>query len=317
MSKKRKLESSLEGLFSKSKEKDKPKEKSQDEFIPTHPGGQIKKDKSGGEQDQIPEADPNLVVKTAKIKTGEKSAPRAKTVKTPSAKTDPTPEPTSRAAVEPQSSPKIEPAHVLESPASNPVQPVKPVNKDPEPPMEPVMHPEPEVIPEFGPVETSLVKTSAVSQVLAVVENEKEEEKQLLIFRIGEVDYAVEVELVQTIIKPQTVFLVPGTDEFVKGLINLRGEVVPVVDLHIRFNLPPQEINKLTRFVVIEIGELRASLVVDAVQGVVTIPLNVIEKPSNVVSDIETRYLKGIARLENQLVLILDLGQTIRIATEN
>ena len=121
----------------------------------------------------------------------------------------------------------------------------------------------------------------------------------------------------QTIIKPQTVFLVPGTDPFIKGLINLRGEVVPVVDLHVRFNLPAHDIDKNTRFVVIEIGELKASLVVDAVQGVTTVPQSVIEKPSNMVSDLDTRYLKGIARLEGQLVLILDVGQTIRVSIES
>jgi purine-binding chemotaxis protein CheW len=117
---------------------------------------------------------------------------------------------------------------------------------------------------------------------------------------------------VQTIIKPQSVFLVPGTEEYIKGLINLRGDVVPVVDLRSRFSLPEKKADKDTRFVVIEIGDLMASLVVDAVQGVATIPLSAIEEPNALVADIETRYLNGIAHLEDQLVLILDLRQTIR-----
>jgi purine-binding chemotaxis protein CheW len=135
---------------------------------------------------------------------------------------------------------------------------------------------------------------------------------QLLVFEINKVQYAIDVSLVQTIIKPQAVFLVPGTAEYLKGLINLRGEVVPVVDLRTRFDLPIQESTKDTRFVVVRVNDIGASMVVDKVHGVETIPLNVIEKPSGLVMDIDNRYLTGMARYEEQIILILDLLQTIR-----
>jgi len=143
-----------------------------------------------------------------------------------------------------------------------------------------------------------------------------EEERQYLIFVLNNTIYGVDVSFVQTTIKPQPIYLLPGTVEFIKGLINLRGTVVPVIDLRTRFGLDPIDPGKMTRFIVVEIEDTMASLTVDEVRGVETIKTRLIEKPSSVVMDINTKFLTGIARFNNQLILILDLDQTI-IVTEN
>lgn len=158
-----------------------------------------------------------------------------------------------------------------------------------------------------------------VEQELATVQEDEivfqgeieEDDTQLLVFEINQVNYGIEVGQVQTIIKPQPVYLVPGTADYLKGLTNLRGEVVPVIDLRTRFDLPEKEIDKDTRFMVIKVNDIMASLVVDKVNGVKTISTSLIEKPSGVVLDINNRYLTGMARLDDMIVLILDLVQTI------
>ena len=98
---------------------------------------------------------------------------------------------------------------------------------------------------------------------------------------------------------------------YLKGLINLRGDVVPVINLRTRFDLEEQEFQKDTLLMVVRINDILASLVVDKVSGVKTLPLNIIEKPSGLVLDINNRYLTGIARFDGQIIMILDLIQTI------
>jgi purine-binding chemotaxis protein CheW len=139
-----------------------------------------------------------------------------------------------------------------------------------------------------------------------------EDERQYLVFVLDNTLYGVDVSFVQTTIKPQPIYLVPGTVEFIKGLINLRGSVVPVVDLRSRFGLNQKELDKKTRFIVVEVGNIMASLIVDAVQGVQTIKENLIEQPSTIVMDTNTKFLQGVARFNNQLILMLNLDLTIR-----
>ena len=135
--------------------------------------------------------------------------------------------------------------------------------------------------------------------------------RQVLVFRLGEGFYGVSVFRVQTIIKPQPVYPVPRTEAFITGLINLRGEVVPTIDLRARLGLQVQEQDAHTRFVVIEYGEYLASMVVDEVVGVENIPEDHFQKPAGVVMGVDTRYLDEIARAGDRLVLILNLSELI------
>jgi purine-binding chemotaxis protein CheW len=157
-----------------------------------------------------------------------------------------------------------------------------------------------------------LATTSQPSTALAVKEGLVADDKKFLVFELAETYYAIDVSYVQTTIKPQPIYLVPGTVEFIKGLINLRGTVVPVVDLRARFGLPVKEQDKRTRFVVIEMTDLVASLVVDAVQGVETIKTSSIEPPPGVIMGVDTVFLKGVARIEGRLILLLNLEKTVR-----
>ncbi len=147
--------------------------------------------------------------------------------------------------------------------------------------------------------------------VVRARETQVDELRKLLIFKLCDGYYGVSVFRVQTIIKPQPVYEIPGTEDFIIGLINLRGDVVPTVDLHKRLGLPAQERSEQTRFVVIEYGEYLASMIVDEVVGVENIPESHFEKPSGVVMDVDTRYLQEITRHGEMLVLVLDLAELI------
>jgi purine-binding chemotaxis protein CheW len=180
-------------------------------------------------------------------------------------------------------------------------------------PVEAVIQPETPAAPVTTSQSETMIVESSPENTLAVVPTEIEEKsRQVLIFKLLDTSYGLDVSRVRTIIKPQPVYPIPGTEEFLKGLINLRGEVVPVFDLRTRFGLEEKPKDNNTRFIVVELGEYLAGVIVDAVEGVETIPGGAIEKPAELVTGIDTRYLHRIAHFEENLVLILDIEETLK-----
>ncbi len=143
------------------------------------------------------------------------------------------------------------------------------------------------------------------------------EERQLVIFDLAAESYGVDINAVQGIIRMQTITRVPRTPEFVEGVINLRGEVIPVVDLRKRFGLTATEETKDSRIVVVYIGGQQVGMVVDAVTEVLRIAADSIEPPSSVITSADSAYLMGIAKLEDRLITLLDLEQALSEAEKN
>ncbi len=133
-----------------------------------------------------------------------------------------------------------------------------------------------------------------------------DEGTRVVTFLLSKNYYGIEISAVQTIIKPQSVCPVPFTPAYVEGLTNLRGQIVPIIDLRSRLGFPPAEINKDTRVIVISILNEWAGIRVDSVTGVTTLPADSIEPPSSIVSAAETNLLSGIARTDTNIILILD-----------
>ncbi|MEE8372747.1 MAG: chemotaxis protein CheW [Dehalococcoidia bacterium] len=142
-------------------------------------------------------------------------------------------------------------------------------------------------------------------------------ERQLVIFDLAAESYGVDINAVQGIIRMQTITKVPRTPEFVEGVINLRGEVIPVVDRRTRFGLTVTEETNDVRIVVVYIGGQQVGLVVDAVTEVLRISADSIEPPSSVITSADSAYLLGIAKLEDRLITILDLEQALSEAEKN
>jgi purine-binding chemotaxis protein CheW len=143
-------------------------------------------------------------------------------------------------------------------------------------------------------------------------------ETQLVVFDLAKEYYGVDIGDVREIIRMQAITRVPGAPEFVEGVINLRGRVVPVVDLRKRLELIVGEQTKESRIVVVDINGRDVGVIVDAVTEVLRIPMNLIEPPSSMVTNADSDYLRGIAKLETKLVILLDLDKVLSaIESEN
>ncbi len=136
-------------------------------------------------------------------------------------------------------------------------------------------------------------------------------ERQLVVFQLAAELYGVDIARVHEIIRLPAVTRVPRAPAFVEGVINLRGKVIPVVDLRRRFNLPLAEHSRASRIVVVEIGDQVVGIIVDAVSEVLRVNPSIIELPSPVVAGIDSEYLEGIAKLPDRLVILLDLDRVL------
>ncbi|GAB1155495.1 MULTISPECIES: chemotaxis protein CheW [Paenibacillus] len=131
------------------------------------------------------------------------------------------------------------------------------------------------------------------------------EELKVIVFKLGSEEYGIEVEKVQTIERMMPITRVPKTFSFVKGVINLRGVVIPVIDLRGRFSLPETEYTDQTRIVIVAVGDMQVGFIVDAANDVIDIKSSAIDSPPEVVGGVKARYLRGVAKLENERLLIM------------
>lgn len=144
-------------------------------------------------------------------------------------------------------------------------------------------------------------------------ENKPSAELQLVLFDLASEHYAVSSQSVREIIRMQNITRVPGALPFVEGVTNLRGKVVPVIDLRKRLALPASEESKDMRIVVLEVGSEYVGLIVDGVSEVLRIPYSLIEPPSSVVHGPDADYILGIAKLETRLVILLDADKLLSL----
>jgi purine-binding chemotaxis protein CheW len=136
-------------------------------------------------------------------------------------------------------------------------------------------------------------------------------EKQLVIFELADEDYGIEIAVVESIIKMQEITRMPKSPVYVEGVINLRGAVLPVIDLAKRFGIVPRENNRETRIVIVNIDHIKIGMIVSAVSEVLTIDDSVIEPAPAIVTSVNSAFISGIARIDSRLVILLDLNQVL------
>lgn len=137
-----------------------------------------------------------------------------------------------------------------------------------------------------------------------------QEPRVLVLFRLAGEDYGIDVGCVREIITWQQPTRVPRTPPFVEGIINLRGHIIPVLDLRRRLGLPEGERERSTRIVVVELGTTVVGLVVDAVSEVVRLPAGTIEPPAEVLA-VDASFIEGIARHGDRLILVLQPAKVL------
>ena len=141
-------------------------------------------------------------------------------------------------------------------------------------------------------------------------------ENQLVVFDLAREHYGVDIAAVEGIIKMQAITVVPQAPAFVEGVTNLRGKVLPVVDLRRRFGLPAAEATKETRIVVVEMNGVTVGIVVDGVSEVLRVEPEAIEPPSPIVTTIDSAFIRGIAKVDQRLIILLDLAKILSLGEQ-
>jgi purine-binding chemotaxis protein CheW len=134
---------------------------------------------------------------------------------------------------------------------------------------------------------------------------------QVVSFKLGSEEYGVDIGQVQEINRMVAVTHVPRAPQFMEGVINLRGQLIPIIDLRTRFGMDRAEHTKSTRIVVTEIGTKRIGMVVDSVSEVLRLPLEQIEEAPEMISGADTEYIRGVGKLDERLIILLDLGKIV------
>ena len=136
-------------------------------------------------------------------------------------------------------------------------------------------------------------------------------EIQLVTFRLQDETYGINVMQVQEVLRVAEIAPVPGAPHYVLGIINLRGNVVTVIDTRTRFGLPLTEVTDLSRIVVIESEAQVVGILVDSVAEVVDLRLSEIDSAPNVGNEESSRYIQGVASMDSALLIVVDLSKLL------
>ncbi len=154
----------------------------------------------------------------------------------------------------------------------------------------------------------------------AALPEESVQIKQLVSFVLGKEEFGVDILMVQEIIRLATITPIPNAPSFIEGVINLRGKIVPIIDLRKRLKIErtSPENAKHTRILVIEIDGNVTGFVVDSVSEVLKIPTNQIEPPPEIIiSSIDSEYIEGVIKLDQKLLVLLDFRKILRVDERN
>lgn len=135
---------------------------------------------------------------------------------------------------------------------------------------------------------------------------------RFLTFTLEENVYGISIKYVTEIIGMQTVTTVPETPDFLKGIINLRGKVIPLIDVRLKFGKQEIEYNERTCVIVVEVDNLSVGLIVDMVDDVLTINDDKIAPPPVGTGGYDNKYIEGIGQTDDQVILLLDAERILK-----
>ncbi|NWF90412.1 MAG: purine-binding chemotaxis protein CheW [Ignavibacteriaceae bacterium] len=155
---------------------------------------------------------------------------------------------------------------------------------------------------------------------MADLEETKKDQKsllQLVSFKIGEEEFGVDILSVQEINRMSQITKVPNTPDFIEGVINLRGRIVPVIDLRVKLGMTRKEHGKDTRIVVVELKGKTMGFIVDEVNEVLRISKDITEAPPDIVGGVNSEYITSIGKLDDRLLILLDLEKILSFSEFN
>ncbi|WP_053957415.1 chemotaxis protein CheW [Inediibacterium massiliense] len=142
-------------------------------------------------------------------------------------------------------------------------------------------------------------------------------ENQYVLFKLNDEYYGIDILNVQTIEKVMDITRVPYAPNFVEGVINLRGEVVPVIHLRKRFGLPHGEISEESRIIIVNIDEMIMGLLVDSSSEVLHLDMADIDDVPNMSDNLKNDYVKGIGKNQERIIILLDLSKILENGEES
>jgi purine-binding chemotaxis protein CheW len=142
---------------------------------------------------------------------------------------------------------------------------------------------------------------------------ESDLQMQLVTFQLGLEHYGIDIMAVDGIVRVQDIRSIPNAPSYVEGIFNLRGEIIPIINLHKRFHLKKavlsEEDELLSGFIIIEINDMKLGIIIDKVSRVVTVEMNKIQPPPQMLSGIGAEYIQGVFNREDGYLIILDIGR--------
>ena len=136
--------------------------------------------------------------------------------------------------------------------------------------------------------------------------------RQYLVFSLGDEEYGIEITHVQEIKSLAHVALVPNAPQYVKGVLNLRGAIIPILDLRLRLSMPPREYDRFTVIIVVAVEAKQIGLVVDSVSDVLDLCAEDIDDSPPLADDLDAGWFRGVGKPGNRLVFLLDIYQLTR-----
>lgn len=148
--------------------------------------------------------------------------------------------------------------------------------------------------------------------MMAEVVNDSLESKQYIVVKIGNEQYGIDIQYIDNIVRMQRITRVPKAQPYFKGVINLRGEIIPVMSLRLRFNLDADEYTNSTRIIILKIEpQYAVGIIVDEVKEVITLDESMIEKVNHSMEDENSGYVTGVGKHEDNLVSILNIAGVV------
>ncbi|NLK20783.1 MAG: chemotaxis protein CheW [Epulopiscium sp.] len=147
--------------------------------------------------------------------------------------------------------------------------------------------------------------------------NTNHEIKQYVVFKLGNEEYGVDIQRVQIIERIQNITRVPKSPYFIKGVINLRGEIIPVMSLRVKFELEPDDYTDETRIIIVKIDENQVGMIVDQVKEVLQLSTEAIENVQGFTSDINLNFIQGVGKVNDHIVTLLNLKNLIDSTLNN
>lgn len=139
-------------------------------------------------------------------------------------------------------------------------------------------------------------------------------EEQLVTFSLGAEEFGVDIMLVQEIIRITPITRVPGAPSFVEGVINLRGNIIPVVCLRTRFGMPPAEEGDLSRIIVLQVQTKVLGIHVDAVSEVLRLDSEAIEPPPSLSMNLDAQFIRGVGKIDGRLIVLLEVDEIMGVS---